>query len=733
MPNLLQLARRLLVRSASPRRSASFLRIEQLDDRITPALLLNYGGAGTALTVSEASAGTDNVTVTEPTAGTLKINLNGAFFDAGSSTTGVTYENAGSPATSTFATIDISAVNNVSSFTLNTGANDDTISFGIGSNSAGGVGQVSIDGGAGTDNLTITTTNLVAAGTTGTLTANADVISAGNITTRGDISLTSVGNLNLTSAVISNAGNVTLTTTGAGGNVNYGGSGFSNAQIGTVTVNSAGSIIHAGLGNDIIALAVVLHATTGIGTTGSNHQLQMSTGTLTATNSDSGGIFLTTTNSGNFGTTEVSLANSAASGVINLNQTNGQILRIESASTADGSITLATASPSSPIDIDGNVSAGGGAAVNLTGSKVTQTRVTGLASLPITLTGLRLGTNSPGKALTYVVTQNPTHGTLSGTVPNLTYTANPGYDGPDSFQFTTNDGETTSAPTTVLIVAERPAIAALASVTWTAGLAGFTDSATISGGAPGYTSINPNYDLPNGVGVSIIAGKIVLSGTPTVAGTFHPTISIMDADGLKLIKTFTTTITINPALALTNLSTTAWSKGVAGFTGKMTLSGGTGATSILAKTGLPPGLTPVLKGNVVSFTGTPTTLGTFNGSITIKDSLGAQVVKTFTITIGPPIVFPAGPLPNYTVGTAYSQTINVTGGTGALTLSIVSLSRALPAGLTLTTSGSSFILSGKPTVYVAPITITLNAMDTLGVMKTVTYTLTGFAVTRRGL
>ena len=54
----------------------------------------------------------------------------------------------------------------------------------------------------------------------------------------------------------------------------------------------------------------------------------------------------------------------------------------------------------------------------------------------ITLTGSDVE-NDP---LEFIVTENPVHGTLTGTVPNLTYTPNPNYNGTDAFNFKTNDG-----------------------------------------------------------------------------------------------------------------------------------------------------------------------------------------------------------------------------------------------------------------------------------------------------
>ena len=65
----------------------------------------------------------------------------------------------------------------------------------------------------------------------------------------------------------------------------------------------------------------------------------------------------------------------------------------------------------------------------------------------ITLTG----TDPDGDALTYTVTAQPAHGTLSGTAPNLTYTPAANYNGSDSFSFKVNDGKADSAPATVNI------------------------------------------------------------------------------------------------------------------------------------------------------------------------------------------------------------------------------------------------------------------------------------------
>jgi subtilisin-like proprotein convertase family protein len=68
-------------------------------------------------------------------------------------------------------------------------------------------------------------------------------------------------------------------------------------------------------------------------------------------------------------------------------------------------------------------------------------------ALPITLSGADID----GNPLTFAVATQPANGTLSGTAPNLTYTPNANYTGPDSFTFTANDGTVTSSPATVSI------------------------------------------------------------------------------------------------------------------------------------------------------------------------------------------------------------------------------------------------------------------------------------------
>ncbi len=68
-------------------------------------------------------------------------------------------------------------------------------------------------------------------------------------------------------------------------------------------------------------------------------------------------------------------------------------------------------------------------------------------TLALTLTA----TDSQSDALTYTVLEQPQHGTLSGTAPDLVYTPAPNYHGPDRLTFRSNDGEFDSNIATVTI------------------------------------------------------------------------------------------------------------------------------------------------------------------------------------------------------------------------------------------------------------------------------------------
>jgi hypothetical protein len=71
-------------------------------------------------------------------------------------------------------------------------------------------------------------------------------------------------------------------------------------------------------------------------------------------------------------------------------------------------------------------------------------------SAPVTLQG----SDPDGDALVFQIRSGPTHGTLSGTVPNLTYTPADGFYGSDAFTYQVTDGALTSTAATVSITVQ---------------------------------------------------------------------------------------------------------------------------------------------------------------------------------------------------------------------------------------------------------------------------------------
>jgi hypothetical protein len=85
---------------------------------------------------------------------------------------------------------------------------------------------------------------------------------------------------------------------------------------------------------------------------------------------------------------------------------------------------------------------------------VNQNLTGGCAPLAIVLGGLDpdIGGSCGANALAFAVLAGPSHGTLSGTPPNLTYNAINGYVGPDSFTFRVTDGAASATGTISITV-----------------------------------------------------------------------------------------------------------------------------------------------------------------------------------------------------------------------------------------------------------------------------------------
>jgi Putative Ig domain len=129
------------------------------------------------------------------------------------------------------------------------------------------------------------------------------------------------------------------------------------------------------------------------------------------------------------------------------------------------------------------------------------------------------------------------------------------------------------------------------------------------------------------------------------------------------------------------------------YSGTLSVSGGTSPYTWTV-TGLPQGVTE--SGNMtatITFSGTPTTPGSYMVSVTVTDSKGHTATYNVTITIATLTVTTTS-LPNGIVGTTYTVTLAASNGTTPYTWAETS-GGALPGGLMLTPS--SGVISGTPT------------------------------------
>jgi hypothetical protein len=226
-----------------------------------------------------------------------------------------------------------------------------------------------------------------------------------------------------------------------------------------------------------------------------------------------------------------------------------------------------------------------------------------------------------------------------------------------SFTATVTDSNASTASQTFSVSINIAPLAISTPTTLPAGLVSTPYSQTLAttGGLPPYTWVltSPPSTLPPGITLSS-AG--VLSGTPTAAGTFSPTIEVIDTAVLEAasltfsLTTASTGVSIaTPSILPSGSVTTPYSQALAAAGGVSPY------TWSLTSGALPAGLA-LSAGGVIS--GTPTASGNFNFTAQVQDTTALTASQAFTMTVTAAGVLPRlGILSQLSAGAGWTTTI----------------------------------------------------------------------------
>ena len=217
-------------------------------------------------------------------------------------------------------------------------------------------------------------------------------------------------------------------------------------------------------------------------------------------------------------------------------------------------------------------------------------------------------------------------------------------------------------------------------------VSGFDTRIQITGGVYPYTYNVAYGALPPGIVIDLVTGY--LTGTPMALGTYTFSIGVTDSQSAYAEREFT--IEVTEPLTITSTSPLPSATKTSNYFYSIQATGGTLPYTFVQTTGtLPVGLTLSSTGNL---SGTPPATGTYDFTVEVTDASSRTDEKSFHLEVFNPLVITTSRLNDGIVGSAYSQTLNASGGFGDYLWQVYS--GTLPTGLSL--DAASGVLSGTP-------------------------------------
>ena len=299
---------------------------------------------------------------------------------------------------------------------------------------------------------------------------------------------------------------------------------------------------------------------------------------------------------------------------------------------------------------------------------------TSATAIPLTLGG---GTTSSISASAL----SPAVGTLNIVGTNATYTASSTQYAPTvTFTYQAVGPCASSASSTVTINVAAPPAPVITSSNMASGTGGQAFNYSIV--ATNVPTMYSSTALPAGLTLNATSG--VISGTPTVSGTFPVTVSAMNSSGTGSLP-----VTITIGLATPVITSTLTANATSGSAFTYTITANNLPASFNA-TGLPTGLAVNTSTGVISGTPVVAIGGPVNVLISATNATGADTrTLVLTVSLNPPTITSAATASG-TSGQAFGYQITASDFPSSFGAS------GLPAGLTINTGTG--LISGTPVV-----------------------------------